>query len=607
MAELNSPLAASLSLDCGETWLQRHARIDWRTTGLPCFEEWDPAVAAAARLVSHSSAPMALMFGPRGIVFGNSAADSLFGGEHDSINGRSVFDILPHAAPFYASVLNKVLAGTALSFSGQPIRIVKGGQTHTGWYNLEFTPVVGSSGEILGALGLASDVSEMMRSLRNLSESEQRLRLALEGSGMVGIWTLDIASGMSTADANVARTYGVGDAAVEGKARTSSFLSAVHPEDRQRVKDTLTTAIRTGTPYRCRYRIVTPEGAIRWSVTSGKPILGEEGNTERMLGVVIDVTDQMATASALEESRFHFQTLTETLPQIVWSCDAEGRHDYFSARWSEFTGIAQEDITEETWKHLVYPEHQSQVASVWEKARLSGEPYDLDYRFRHHTGEYRWLRVMALPVRDADGNITRWFGTSTDVHEAYLIAEERERLGLELVRIATEDQLTGALTRRAFIERASTALKSERRSVETLGLMMLDIDHFKSINDTHGHPVGDKVLAATVSRIASTIRGQDFVGRLGGEEFAVIMPKCSRMQLLRVAERIRNAIEQQPVSLDNGDVVQVTTSIGLASGQVGQARLDDLLAEADRALYMAKSNGRNQTVCTWSKADRHIN
>ncbi|MBA2127253.1 hypothetical protein DLM45_13615 [Hyphomicrobium methylovorum] len=82
------------------------------------------------------------------------------------------------------------------------------------------------------------------------------------------------------------------------------------------------------------------------------------------------------------------------------------------------------------------------VASVWTKALRTGEAYDIDYRFRHRSGEFRWLRVMALPIHDDEGRIIRWFGTSTDVHDSYIVTEERERLAQELERIATEDQLT---------------------------------------------------------------------------------------------------------------------------------------------------------------------
>ena len=328
-------------------------------------------------------------------------------------------------------------------------------------------------------------------------------------------------------------------------------------------------------------------------ITSAKPVLDEDGKVCRLLGVVVDVTVQMETASALAESRFHFQTLTETLPQFVWSSDGEGRHDYFSARWSEFTGIQPEFITEDTWKYLVYPEHQQMVATVWAHSLRTGEPYDLDYRFRHVSGEYRWLRVMALPVRDESGKITRWFGTSTDIHEAYQASEERERLARELERIATEDQLTGAMTRRAFFQNARQHLETDNRRPSTVALLMLDIDHFKSINDRYGHPVGDKVLSEAASRIRAAVRNLDFVGRMGGEVFAVFLPNSSRAQALRIAERIRRAVERKPVPIGDTCQINVTLSIGVSCAAAG-AELEALLSTADRALYDAKSNGRNR-------------
>ncbi|MFD1703090.1 diguanylate cyclase [Methylopila henanensis] len=444
--------------------------------------------------------------------------------------------------------------------------------------------------------GTASEVEALTERIRRLTESEQRLRLALEGSGMVGIWTLDVQSRTTIADANVARTYGLSPEACEAGISDSHFMAAIHPEDLQRVSDALNKAIETRAVYRCRYRVVADGAHLRWVITSARPVCDETGAVSRLLGVVIDVTDQMETASALAESRFQFQTLTETLPQIVWSCDAEGRHDYFSARWSEFTGVQPQDITEDTWKTLVYSDHWPMVSEAWDYARRTGVPYDIDYRFRHRSGEYRWLRVMALPMRDEHGRITRWFGTSTDVHETYLLGEERERLARELERVATEDYLTRALTRRAFFERSAALQGGEPGPAKPASLLMLDIDHFKAINDTYGHPVGDKVLATVADLIKEAVRSQDIVGRLGGEEFAVFLPQCSKREALAVAERIRSLIETNVIHIDSHVQVQATVSIGSATSPHKRNSVEDLLKSADSALYQAKAEGRNRTV-----------
>jgi diguanylate cyclase (GGDEF)-like protein/PAS domain S-box-containing protein len=593
MSDFHTAPSASCSSGAALAWLRSQAAVDWRALGLPDFEHWDPAIASVARLVGSSSAPMALMLGPRGLLLANEVAARLFGLQSHLINGRSVLEVLPETATFYAAMLKQVFAGQGLSFRQQPTRVMVDGTPQTHWFNLDFTPVTARDGTVQAVLGIACDVTPLVQRIRGLSDSEQRLRLALEGSGMVGIWTLAVAGRITTADAGVARIHDLPpDACAQGLA-LSEFLRAIHPDDVERVNSSLMAAMASGEPCRNRYRVVGEDGAVRWVITSAKPVRDEFGAVARLLGVVVEITDQMETASALAESRFQFQTLTEALPQIVWSCDADGRHDYFSARWSEFTGIAAQDITEDTWKYLVDPAHQAMVASVWAKALSTGEPYDLDYRFRHHSGEFRWLRVMALPIRDDGGRIVRWFGTSTDVHEAYLIAEERERFARELERIATEDQLTGVLTRRAFIAQATAQLPPDRATRRVMSLLMMDIDHFKSINDRHGHPAGDKVLAAVGPRIRQAVRQEDLVGRMGGEEFAVLLPQCSRRQALQLAERIRASLERHAVALDDGHKIAATVSIGVTS-VASAVTLDQLIAAADQALYCAKSSGRNR-------------
>lgn len=596
MNDFVAAFSATAYSDQAQEWLRSQAGLDWRAAGLQDFDDWDQAITTVARLIASSSAPMALMLGPRGVLLANEIASRMVAETTGLVNGRSVLDVLPQSASFFTAVLAQVLSGQSLSFRELPTRLIVDGAPRTHWLNLDFTPVSGDDGTIQAVLGAASDLTAFVQRIRGLSNSEQRLRLALEGSGMVGIWTLDVANRTSTADASVARIYGL---PVEDCAKgvpDSRFLQSVHPDDRDSVGAALSEAIKSGLPYRKRYRVIDEDERIRWVITSAKPARNDEGKVAWLLGVVIDVTDQMETASALAESQFQFQTLTEALPQIVWSCDAEGAHDYFSARWSEFTGIDPKDITEDTWKILVHSDDQAMVAGVWTEALRTGEAYDIDYRFRHWSGEYRWLRVMALPIHDDTGQISRWFGTSTDVHEAYLISEERERFARELEKIATEDQLTGVLTRRAFITQANALLERDSTNRKTASLLMLDIDHFKSINDGYGHPAGDKVLAAAGERIRFAVRRQDLVGRMGGEEFAILLPQCSRRQALQIAERIRTSLETCPVAIEDGRRITATASIGATSLVATPDTLDHLLSTADQALYRAKTTGRNRVL-----------
>lgn len=573
------------------------SRFDWQSSGLPPFHEWPAALNMAARLVAHASVPMALMVGPEGRLVPNTAANALFGEfTNGDLLARPVGEVVGERANFYSRVLSHVFTGESCSFHDQPMRLVRNGQWATRWFNLLFTPVADARGQVLAVLGIASEVTSHVRRARKLRESEQRLKLALESSGMVGIWDYDVKTNISTSDANVARMYGLSAAGCARGVDDGNFIRAIHSGDRARVEETLFTAVETRTSYRCKYRVLPQGGALRWVITSAKPVYDERGDLVRMSGVVVDVTDQMETASALAQSRFQFETLTEALPQIVWSCDAEGRYDYFSARWSEFTGILSHQVSEDTWKMLIDPAHWDMVRKKWGDAIATGTPYDVDYRFRHHSGEYRWLRVMALPIRDDEGNITRWFGTSTDIHDSYLAAEERARLTKELERMATEDQLTEVLTRRAFISRASTAIEQASKHAAPISLLMMDLDHFKSINDAHGHPCGDQVLAVAAKRIKACIKKQDLVGRMGGEEFAVLLNGCGAREAKAVADRICRALEAMPIAMENGLSVAVTVSVGATTRSAPDDDLASLLLVADKALYQAKATGRNRSV-----------
>lgn len=143
----------------------------------------------------------------------------------------------------------------------------------------------------------------------------------------------------------------------------------------------------------------------------------------------------MAEAAArrtLEESDLRFRTLADTMPQMVWSTLPDGFHDYYNARWYEFTGVPAGTTDGEGWNDVFHPEDQARAWAIWQHSLETGDPYAIEYRLRHHDGTYRWVLGRALPVRAADGAILRWFGTCTDIHEQKLAYEEREVISQEL-------------------------------------------------------------------------------------------------------------------------------------------------------------------------------
>jgi len=134
----------------------------------------------------------------------------------------------------------------------------------------------------------------------------------------------------------------------------------------------------------------------------------------------------------LDDSESRFHTLADTMPQMVWSTLPDGYHDYYNARWYEFTGTTPGTTDGEGWSNMFHPDDQERAWAVWRHSLTTGEQYQIEYRLRHFDGTYRWVLGRALPIRDDAGRITRWFGTCTDIHEQKLAAEERELVAQEL-------------------------------------------------------------------------------------------------------------------------------------------------------------------------------
>lgn len=170
-----------------------------------------------------------------------------------------------------------------------------------------------------------------------------------------------------------------------------------------------------------------------------------------------------------------------------------------------------------------------------------------------------------------------------------LILLASDRLRAELEHLATHDPLTGILTRRAFIEACEQELERCRRHGRTMALLMMDLDHFKQINDTHGHLAGDQVILDFVARVNGLLRKPDRFGRFGGEEFIVLLPETALPEAAVVAERIRVS-----AAAGGGDLPPYTVSIGVAASGAGDRDVDALLGRADQALYRAKENGRDR-------------
>ncbi len=256
----------------------------------------------------------------------------------------------------------------------------------------------------------------------------------------------------------------------------------------------------------------------------------------------------------------------------------------YKIRDGEFSGLY------EAWKGRVHPEDIAAAHNAIQEAGRSASPWEWEFRIIWPDGSVRHVRAAALTRRDAQGQPEFMVGVNWDVTES-------RRLQEQLHNLATTDALTGLANRRWFMERTEGELERCSRYGSPFSLIMFDADKFKSVNDTYGHDAGDMVLKAIAEAARSVLREVDILGRLGGEEFAIGLPETAIEGGRLVAERVRLAIQDSGVELEDGTTVRFTVSLGVAEYSEDCSSLEALLKQADAALYRAKQNGRNRVEC----------
>lgn len=218
---------------------------------------------------------------------------------------------------------------------------------------------------------------------------------------------------------------------------------------------------------------------------------------------------------------------------------------------------------------------------------------------RHHRDEQARARKEGEPltalctldaIRSHSGELVSFVEVFTDISEV-------KRREAALYQRATRDALTGLFNRGHFTEMATQEIERARRFAEPLSVALLDLDHFKRVNDTHGHEAGDITLKTFAGICQTEVRKIDFVGRIGGEEFAVLLPRANKAPAFDMLQRLRHKVMQTPMTTSNGERFNVTVSVGLACLRRETVDLAELLRNADAALYKAKREGRNRVEC----------
>lgn len=342
-------------------------------------------------------------------------------------------------------------------------------------------------------------------------------------------------------------------------------------------------------------------GRLRWFRTTLTPIRNLQGKPHRLLGTTQDVTERYDNRRILREQGQWLRSILDGSTHAIIVTNQEGTIRLFNPAAEKLLGYRAEEVVGKATPALFHRSNEIEAhaqqlsrelgetvevgfATFVERARR-GLPEIDEWTYVRKDGSELTVNLSVFAMRNEQQEITGFTGFARDITEQLRVRRDLERASLT-------DPLTGLYNRRHLNRTLQAEIDRSQRQHTTLAVILLDIDHFKAVNDTYGHACGDSVLRELANRCLQTLRGMDCACRLGGEEFLMLLPDTSSEQAQIVAERLRQLTEGKAIDTAVGPI-SVTISLGVAGLIEGESGLQ-LLERVDEALYMAKREGRNQ-------------
>ncbi|XLX42218.1 PAS domain S-box protein [Ectopseudomonas mendocina] len=431
------------------------------------------------------------------------------------------------------------------------------------------------------------NITEQRAQERALHESRQHLKLALESADM-GTWDWHTPDNRLYASTRAAQLHGLPSQPFEGA--FFDFFRQVPLEDRYSLRQSYLRLIEEQRSYyQVTYRVQLATGGLRFLESTAKLQLDDTGQPLRMVGTLVDISERVLREQRLQASEEKFAKAFHSSPDAITITERDsGRYIEVNEGFTRITGYLPDEVVGRTAFELdiwAYPEERVRMI---EHLTQQGQVLHMEMHGRHRDGEVRLVDVSVQPI-ELDGTPCLLL-TARDISEL-------KQAQAQVQHLAYHDALTNLPNRALLMDRLTQQIALLKRHDLRGALLFLDLDHFKHINDSLGHPVGDSVLRLITARLEASVRLEDTVARLGGDEFVVLLSglEGKRSEVTRHVRQVADKLRQllaEPMLLD-GHRLQVTPSIGVALIPDHGNNPADLLKRADIALYRAKDSGRN--------------
>lgn len=440
-------------------------------------------------------------------------------------------------------------------------------------------PVFNEENEVEYVLGISEDITSRRKQELDLRTKQAEL-VATNDASPLGLFRINPGGQCIYVNRTCEEMSGLVGLDTIGR----GWIELVHPDDRWMLLRAWRRTYRTRETFQGIYRFIRPDDRMIWTSLKIAPIIVDH-EIKGYAGSIDDITNRRNAELALRQRELHLRTIADTVPAQVAYVGADERFHFTNLAFERAFDVPREMLNGMTMRELFGDSLYGRIRPYIAQA-LAGDKtlFEVD---EQRNGAYRCVETIYTPQFDHEGNghIVGLHIMSTDITSKKL----HERRLLQMTKV---DSLTGLLNRSGFEQKLHEAMRVSRAHGVLMAIMYLDIDRFKLINDTYGHPIGDLLLKSFVGRLLRVLRSTDAVSRLGGDEFTIIMENFSRPEdAEQIAAKIRHAM-QLPFIIEDL-TLDVTTSIGLAYYRGGDISSEILIRQADEMLYAAKQAGRN--------------